>query len=84
MCGDNFFIVFLKIISFLFTLEMQWNTSVICFNLVYFKKKFDVDVNGCLKIMNRAQQYFVFKHHEHKSTKHHTITIHTKTSKTQT
>jgi hypothetical protein len=28
--------------------------------------------------------YFVFKHHEHKSTKHHTRTKHTKTSKTQT
>jgi hypothetical protein len=34
--------------------------------------------------MNIAQQYFVFKHHKHKSTKRHTRTKHTKTSKTQT
>ncbi len=63
---------------------MQWNTSVICLILVCFKKKFNVDVNGCLKIVNIVQQYFVFKHHEHKSTKCHTRTKHTKTSKTQT
>jgi len=34
--------------------------------------------------MNIGQQYFVFKHHENKSTKRHTRTKHTKTSKTQT
>lgn len=33
--------------------------------------------------MNITQQYFVFKHHEKKSTKCHTRTKHTKTSKTQ-
>jgi hypothetical protein len=34
--------------------------------------------------MNIVQQYFLFKHHENKSTKHHTRTKHTKPSKTQT
>lgn len=34
--------------------------------------------------MNIVQQYFLFKHHENKSTKRHTRTKHTKPRKTQT